>query len=142
MSLLNSYSEGQKNFGLLMLRIGIGIMFIMHGYPKMIGGPDKWEKIGSAMQYVGIDFLWTVWGFLAALVEMGGGIMLMTGILFRPVVLLMFIVMVVASLRHIKGVFTFDSVMDASHSIELAILFFCLIFIGPGNYKLGKVVIE
>lgn len=142
MSMLNSYSEGQKNFGLLFLRIGIGAFFILHGYPKIIGGPDKWEKLGSAMQYVGIDFLWTAWGFLAALAEMGGGILMVTGILFRPAVLLLFITMVVAALSSIKGVFTFGAVMDASHAIKMAILFLSLIFIGPGNYRLGKIVIE
>lgn len=142
MNILNSYSEGQKNFGLLLLRVGIGAFFIMHGYPKMIGGPDKWEKIGSAMQHIGVDFLWVVWGFLAAFSEMVGGILMITGILFRPVMLLMFITMVVAALSHIKGVFTFDSVMEASHAIEMAIVFLSLLFIGPGNYRLGKIVIE
>ena len=142
MSILNSYSEGQKNFGLLLLRVGIGVFFIMYGYPKIIGGPEKWEKLGSAMQYVGIDFLPVVWGFLAAFAEMGGGILIITGILFRPAALLLFITMVVAALSHIKGVFTFGSVMEASHAITMAIFFLSLIFIGPGNYRLGKIVIE
>lgn len=142
MSILSSYSEGQKNFGLLLLRIGIGAMFILHGYPKIIGGPEMWEKVGSAMKYLHINFFFTGWGFLAALAEFGGGILLITGILFRPACLLMFITMTVASLGHLKGAVTFDSVMEASHAIELGIVFFCLLFIGPGNYRLGKIVIE
>ena len=35
------------DFGLLILRVGIGVMFIIHGWGKLIGGTDKWEAIGS-----------------------------------------------------------------------------------------------
>ncbi len=34
-----------RDAGLLILRIGIGIMFLYHGAPKLIGGPEKWEKL-------------------------------------------------------------------------------------------------
>lgn len=47
---LNKY----KDYGLLILRIGIGGMFIFHGAPKMFGGPERWEGIGGAMASVGI----------------------------------------------------------------------------------------
>ena len=33
--------------GLLVLRLGIGTsMLVFHGYGKLSGGPEKWEKIG------------------------------------------------------------------------------------------------
>jgi putative oxidoreductase len=28
-----------KNFGLLVIRVGLGILFIYHGLPKLLGGP-------------------------------------------------------------------------------------------------------
>ncbi len=32
------------DFGILVFRLGIGLMFIFHGYPKLVGGPEKWES--------------------------------------------------------------------------------------------------
>ena len=36
-----------KNFAILILRLGIGFMFILHGWPKFIGGPDKWINVAK-----------------------------------------------------------------------------------------------
>ena len=139
MSVFSNYSEGQKNLGLLILRVGIGVMFIMHGYPKIIGGPDKWEKLGGAMGNLGVDYFPVFWGFMAALAEFGGGILLITGLMFRPVCLLMLFTMIVATLHHLgRG----DTIMEASHSIELGIVFLSMLFIGPGRYRLGKIVLD
>ncbi len=139
MSFLSNYSEGQKNFGLLLMRIGIGIMFILHGYPKLIGGPERWEKLGNAMKYIGIEWMPVLWGFMAGLTETLGGVLLILGIMFRPVTFLMIFVMVVAVLKHLgQG----DGIMGASHAIELGIVFLSLFFIGPGNYRLKRLTIE
>jgi putative oxidoreductase len=29
-----------RDAGLLVLRIGIGVMFMLHGFPKVMGGPE------------------------------------------------------------------------------------------------------
>ncbi len=39
-----------KDLGLLILRIGVGLsMMIFHGFGKLKGGPELWEKIGGNM---------------------------------------------------------------------------------------------
>ncbi|MDX5420294.1 MAG: DoxX family protein [Hymenobacteraceae bacterium] len=124
-----------RNTGLLLLRIGIGIMFILHGWPKMMGGPELWGKIGANMQLIGIDFAPEFWGFMAAFAEMAGGILLVLGLFFRPVLILMFITMLVATLRHVSAG---DGFGGYSHALEAAILFFSLYFIGPGKYSLDR----
>ncbi|MFC3364595.1 DoxX family membrane protein [Pedobacter fastidiosus] len=53
-----------RNTGLLLLRIGIGILFIIHGFPKLAGGPSGWTGLGGSMKVIGIDFLpifWALW---------------------------------------------------------------------------------
>ena len=44
------------NTGLLIMRVGIGILFIYHGYPKITGGPETWSGVGAAMGTFGISF--------------------------------------------------------------------------------------
>ena len=122
-----------NNFGLLLLRLGIGVMFIMHGTPKIFGGPEVWVNLGNAMQNLGISYCPVFWGFMASLAEFGGGICLILGILFIPACFLMFFTMFVASVMHFaEGA----GLMGASHAIELGIIFFSLMFIGPGKYSL------
>ena len=124
-----------KNFGLLVIRVGLGLMFIYHGYPKITGGIKTWEALGGAMKYVGIHFLPVVWGFLAAVVETVGGFLLIIGLAFRPVCLLLIINLLVATFM----MFGRGEGMDgAAHAIEDAIMFAGLLFIGPGKYSVDK----
>lgn len=128
------------NFGLLIIRIGIGIMFILHGQGKFMGGPEKWLKLGGAMEDLGITFLPVFWGFMAAFSEFIGGMLLVLGLLSRPACFLMFITMFVAASVHwfeaaeagegLKG-----KIMEGSHSIEAGVVFLALLFTGPGKYS-------
>src|ERR1700761_5672946 len=108
-----------KNFGLLIVRIGLGIMFIYHGFPKLAGGVEGWKALGSNTKYVGITFLPVVWGLLSAVVETFGGFLLIIGWAFRPVCLLMLINLLVAVALHLKT----SALMEASHAIEDAVMF-------------------
>lgn len=132
-------SSGSKrryfHTGLLILRIGIGVMFIVHGAPKLLGGPERWESIGSNMQYLGITFLPAFWGFMAGFAEAVGGLCLILGIFFVPACILLSITMVIATVRHLA---LGEGLTAASHAIEAGILFFSLIFIGPGKYRISR----
>jgi putative oxidoreductase len=134
---LNRYRET----GILLLRLGIGFMLIIHGYDKLFGGPAKWESLGENMGNVGIEFAPVFWGFMAAFSEAVGGLLVMLGLLFRPACLLLFITMIVAAARHIADAADLtakEKLMEASHPIELAVVFLSLIFIGPGKYSLDR----
>ena len=129
---LNKY----RDIGLLILRLGIGGMFIFHGAPKILGGPDTWEKIGTTMGIFGINFLPLFWGFMSSFAECFGGIFLILGFLFRPACVLLTINMIVATSMHLnRG----DGLGIASHAIEDGILFLSLILIGPGKYSLNEI---
>ncbi|HEX4952099.1 MAG TPA: DoxX family protein [Thermoanaerobaculia bacterium] len=125
-----------KDFGLLVLRLGLGVAFVLHGYPKMLGGPERWEQLGQVMDLVGIRFYPVVWGFLAAFAELGGGILMILGLLFRPAALLLFATMCMATAFHIsKG----DPFSGWAHPFEMAAVFFGLLLLGPGRLSVdGK----
>jgi putative oxidoreductase len=124
-----------KNFGLLVIRVGLGIMFIYHGYPKLGGGVKMWEELGSSTKYVGIHFWPVVWGLLCAVVETFGGFLLILGLAFRPVCLLLLINLIVAAISSYRGG---GGLFDAAHAIEDAIMFAGLIFVGPGKNSMDK----
>ncbi len=129
------YSDKYRDSGLLILRVGIGIMFIGHGYPKVIGGPEKWASLGGAMQTFGVDFFPVFWGFLAAFAEFAGGALLVIGLLTRPACFFLLVTMIVAAAMHISKGHPF---MNYAHSVEASILFLSLIFIGPGKYSVDE----
>ena len=125
-----------KDAGLLLLRVGLGVMFIMHGWPKIQGGPEMWKGVGASMANLGVTAVPVVWGFLAALSEFGGGICLVLGLAFRPACLMMLFTMIVATTHHLTSG---DGVMVASHAIEDGVAFLAMFVLGPGKYSIdGK----
>ncbi|MCW3462557.1 DoxX family protein [Chitinophaga nivalis] len=81
----------------LVLRIGIGVLFIIFGIMKLAGGPATWAFLGGTLQTFGITVWPAFWGFLASLTELLGGIALVTGLLVRPAALALLMTMVVAT---------------------------------------------
>jgi putative oxidoreductase len=110
---------------------------IIHGGPKIMGGPARWEKLGGAMGNLGVDFAPVFWGFMAAFSEFGGGILLGLGLLYRPASLFLMFTMFVAAVTHLSGG---DGWGKASHAIEMCILFLGAFFIGPGKYSLDTLI--
>ena len=124
-----------RDLGLLVLRIGLGIMFIWHGYPKIVGGPHFWHQLGMAMGNLGVHGMPDFWGFMAAFAEFGGGIFLLAGFLTRPICAIMAFDMFVAMMMHFK---MGQGLPVASHAIEDGIVFLSLILIGPGRFSVDQ----
>lgn len=124
-----------KDVALLLIRLGLGTMFILHGWPKIRGGPEMWQGLGAAMGNLGVTAVPVLWGFLAALSEFGGGICLVLGFAFRPACLIMMFTMIVATMHHLMGG---DGLMTASHAIENGVMFLGLFLLGPGKYSVDK----
>ncbi len=124
-----------NNTALLLLRIGLGIMMMMHGYPKLAGGTERWTKLGTSMSNLGIHFAPLAWGFMAAITESIGGLFLLLGLFFRPVALLLMFTMIVAAVKHLSAG---ETIMDASQAIELGCVFLAMFIMGPGKYSIDK----
>lgn len=122
-----------KDLGLLIIRLGVGAMFVYHGWDKLFGGVEKWTQLGGAMATFGITIFPTFWGFMAAVAEVFGGLFLMLGFLQRQFATPMLaFTMLVAAVMHLKQ----DGLADASHAIEAFFVFLGLFFIGAGKFSL------
>ena len=124
-----------RDIGLLILRLGIGTMIVLHGWPKLAGGIHQWEKLGKALGTLGISFFPAFWGFSSAMVETLGGVLFAIGFCFRPVSILMTLNFAVATAFLYK---TSPQYIEWSRPAEMLILFFSLIFIGAGKYSVDR----
>jgi len=122
------------DFGLLVIRIVLGFSYvIVHGGQKLIAGPTLWNKIGSSVGTLGINFAFTEWGFLAMCAEFFGGLLIMFGLFFRPAtVFIIFTMFIAAYSTFAKGA----SIGTLAYPIELGITILGLFFTGPGKYSL------
>jgi putative oxidoreductase len=124
------------DLGLLVLRGGIGLMFVfMHGLSKIVGGVSLWRGLGGAFnRLIGISFAPEFWGVAATVSEFGGGLCLIAGVFFRPACGLMLFTMAVAVGATIRGG---EGFAGASHPLELGIVLLALFLTGPGKFTLG-----
>lgn len=122
--------------GLLLLRVGVGLSYIGYGYPKLVGGPQMWEQLGQAMNYVGLGFAHTAWGFVASLSEFFGGIGLVLGAFFRVATFFLVSTMAVATIQHFGRGDGYRG--GAYHSIELGLVCLSLFLMGSGKYSLDE----
>jgi putative oxidoreductase len=125
-----------RDLGLLIMRIGVGGAFIVHGLPKLTGGPKTWTDLGKAMNHLGIDIFPAFWGFMAAFAEGIGGVLLVLGAFYRPICLMLAFTMLVATLSLAlpeKRDYKFYS-----HPLKMLFVFFGAAFVGPGRFSVDK----
>ena len=121
------------HIGLLILRIGMGIVFFFHGLPKLTGGVEAWRELGSAMTFMGVNFAPVFWGFMAAFAKTAGAIFLILGLFHRFVAFMLAFTMTVAMLMHFDAA---DTYFVYSHTLKALIVFIALLISGPGIYSL------
>lgn len=122
-----------RDFGLLFLRLGMGVMMMVHGFPKITGGPEAWASpsLGGAIGALGVPvFLPAFWGFMAAVAEFVGGLALIFGFFHRLALFLLICTMIVAVAVHAsKGENYF-------HPLELGLVFVGMFIAGPGKFSM------
>ena len=131
---LDSQGHTRISIGLLVVRIAMGVAFIMHG----------WPKIQNAFSWMGPDApVPGIFQGLAALAEFGGGIALILGLLTSLTSIGLLITMTVAAFVHIsKG----DPFVGHNGSWELAGVYWTLsllfLLTGPGYFSLDRKIFK
>lgn len=131
----NQLLKSYQDIGLLLFRLGIGSMFMWHGFPKIFGGIEKWTALGKTMATFGITFAPAFWGFMSGFAEFFGGLLIAIGLFYRLASLLLAFNLGVAFLSQMidnKGL------LKASQSLEDGFSFLAALFVGPGKYSLDE----
>lgn len=117
------------NFGLLILRVIFGLIFIVHGWPKLSNIKKTWVDFDAMGFKPGI-----FWGTIVAFLETIGGFLLILGLITQLMALLLAFQMIVATVWKLKnkarfvGGYELDIILIAI-GIALAVL-------GPGDTSL------
>jgi len=131
--------ERQQN-GLLILRLALGLIFVLHGWMNVVGGQESFLRAMLAMAgWDAPDVL--VW--LLTFLELLGGAALLLGIFTRAAALLLAVEMLVAvALFHVRQGFFIVAVPNVplayGFEYHLALIggLLCLALGGPGNLAL------
>lgn len=124
--------KDNKQNAFLVLRIGIGVLFLIFGIQKMIGGPAMWGFLGGTLKMIGISQWPVFWGLMASLTELLGGIALLTGFFIRPAAVALLFTMVIATLFKISAGAPFADV-----SFPLTMVLVCVVLIVGGKKQLA-----
>ncbi len=120
--------KNAKDWGLLALRVAMGVIFIAHGYAKLNGGMPMFTGMVAGLGFPMASFF----AYAAALTEFLGGIALLLGIGTSIASVLTAIVMLVAILG-VKGLKL--PMIDADLSLlAMSVAIFCM---GPGRFSLA-----
>ena len=121
-----------NSLALTVIRIGMGILFVGHGYLKIKGGVAEWKWTGEQLGNLGIRFAPVFWGICATLSEFLGGISLTLGIGTRIAASFMALSMFVAFLHHIKKGVSYGYI---SFPLSQLIIFVGLTIAGSGAFS-------
>ena len=115
------------------MRISLGIITMFHGLPKMMGGVETWNNLGTFVHPLGIYFWPLMWGFLGACTEFFGGIMLTVGFGTRIAMIALVFMMIVATAWHIdRG----DGFNQYSYPLTLIFIYVAFFIMGAGPFSI------
>jgi len=123
-----------REAGLLLMRVSLGLLFILFTAPVLIAGPKAWAHFGAGAGHFGLNAHFQIWGFLGALLGCLGGVLMIFGLFFRIGVLFL----LVLALGHAIGVYDETGFRAALPSVEMCFVLAGLLFVGPGTYSVDK----
>ena len=131
-------STAAAGWGLFILRLAMGSVFIAHGAQKLFGAFGGPGLKGFSGMLGGLGFKPAMgWAFAVAIVEFAGGISLVLGFLSRFGAGLIAVAMAVALLGvHLKKAFFLPGGFE--YVLILLAAAIALALLGPGNFALRK----
>lgn len=128
-----------KDWASLPLRISLGIIFVAHGLQKVFGAFGGPGIEGFSQMLSGLGFQPAlVWAYVAALVELLGGLCLIAGFLTRISALLIFVLISVATFKVHLANGLFMSKGGIEYNLVILSACIALLILGPGKLSVNK----
>lgn len=129
---VSSGTHAPKDAGILLLRAGIGIIFMFFGITHLRGGRQVWSWMGSQITFFGATLFPEWLGFIATCFEFFGGFFLLIGYKTRLAAMAISAVMLVALHMHLKRK---DSFAVTALPLVMLIIMLSLIIAGEGKFS-------
>jgi len=128
--MIKSLLDKLSGYAPVLLRVGVGLIFLFHGWDKLHGI----SGVGAFFGSVGIPFPHAA-AWLVACIEFFGGLLVVLGVYTRVFTSLMVIIMlvVITVVKWSKG-------LHHGYELEFLLLLssFSLVLLGDGPFSLGK----
>lgn len=125
----------------LALRLGLGVVFVDHGYSKLTGGPS--EGFGGMLTGLGVGAPALV-AWLVTIAELVGGLMLLAGLVTRLVTLPLIATMIgaIVLVKAELGIIAPSASPMPGAELDIALLagLVALLLMGPGRLSLDRVL--
>jgi putative oxidoreductase len=128
-------------YGLAILRIVLGIAFLVHGWSKFSGGVDNVAGFFTSLNIPAPDFF----AYVVSIVELVGGAFLIVGFLTQLSAILLFLDMLGAMLFAfwMQGApFVEQGGISWEKEAVYAAAALCLALAGPGAWSVDDIVVE
>ena len=114
------------NWGLLLIRVGLAVVFIAHGWAKL----QNIDQTAGFFSSLGLGIFWV---YLVGLVEFVGGIAMLLGVMVRQIGILFAIIMLFAIflVKIDKGFSKYE------FDLFLLLVSLGITLLGSGKYSLG-----
>jgi len=126
---------------LFLLRFSMGILFIAHGSQKVFGAFGGGGINAFAQTLSGLGFAPAIfWAYVGGYTELLGGLFLLAGFLTRISSVLLFILIVIATLKvHlVKGFFLSNGGFE--YNFVILCVLSTILIAGPGKFSLMRII--
>lgn len=135
--LINAIGENTQTLSWTIMRVLGSAMFMTHGWPKIFG--DRAQPLMGGMDFFGIDvginMLW-----VAGVIELFGGALLVLGLFTRYVAALAAILMVMAYLTAHPA--WFPTLNNGELAAMYFVMYFVLFSFGPGKLSIDSLLMS
>jgi len=131
--MLETLFGGLASWGPDFLRLGAGVLFVAHGYPKLFGHPPGLRTLAQYLRSMGIP-LPIFMATLVGIVEFGGGACLLLGFLTRLAALAIEFAVIIFKVKWSKGFFAEKGGWEWEGVMLMILL--SLLVTGPGHLAL------
>jgi putative oxidoreductase len=128
-----TFFDRLRPLGLLLMRLGLGAIFVYHGYAKLFSHPERAQHF-----FVEIG-LSPIMANVAGIVELFGGCMLILGLYTRIGALVLAIEMVIAIWKAHSGEGVL-AINEYEYALTLAVSTFALATVGAGQVSLDYAI--